>query len=559
MSQSLPTWVVDVPFEGREWASRNGARWNKAARAWVWLGARLPAVFEAYGALPFSWEWNQQALLNGGVHLVPPVRLSPFYEPRAHQDEAIVFIQKARASKSPGFLLADEVGVGKTLSAWGFARQEKDIKTILIVTTAPAQAHWRHSILHAGWRPGQAVLIINYDRLDRVFQQPEEGLSSTRRKGKRKRIAKEGTAPAFDLVIFDESHKGKNPESARGKMMQKLADKAAFCIWASATAGQTPIDLAYLGKLLAKATGKRVPMKSVEDFAAWCIAQGISISKGAYGKLEWQRNAEDLAQIRQWLFEGTVKLGLRRRPEEIAGWRALEREMMPMDLPPASRASYAKLWADFVATEMARHAPGARKPTPAERAERETNRMRLRQQSSWLRIEPTVALALDLLENGKSVTISVAFLATQEEMKRQFEAAKIEVAIINGKQATPEKEANRLDFQYGRKKVVIYTVEEAISLHQGEYLKDDAPRIQLIHDIRWSAIQMAQIEGRPHRDGSFAPSFWLAASDTVEMDIAQVMVARVADMKAMHGDDVGDLKAIEDILAKHVQASARAR
>ena len=551
MSAASPTWVLEIPFDAREWASRQGARWRSDMRAWTWVGAVLPPLLEIFKAQPLSWEWHRQAELNGGRHLEIPTRQAPFFEPRPHQNEAIDLIIGAASIDAPGFLLADEVGVGKTLSAWGYAKKDPKVKTILIVTTASAQAHWRRSVLHAGWRPGQAVLIINYDRLDRVFAQPEDGLSSTRRKGKRKRVAREGQAPAYDLVIFDESHKGKNPTSARGMMMQKIAARAGFCIWASATAGQNPVELVYLGKLLAKATKKRVPMASLKDFLGWCQQQGLAVKSGAYGKIEWERNEEDLRRIHSWLFGGKHPLGVRRRPEEVAGWRAMERQMMPVDLPFEARIPYARLWADFVATEIKRTRDGT-KLTAKEKSERETNRMRLRQQSSWLRVPSTVEMAKDLLENGKRVAISVAFLETQAEMARQFEAAGVEVALIHGKLSTTEKEQNRLDFQQGRKPVVIFTVEEAISLHQGEY--EDVPRVLLIHDLRWSAIQMAQIEGRCHRDGSFAPTWWLAASDTVEIAIAEVMAGRVAGMKAMHGDPVGDLEAIEEVLrsfAKH--------
>lgn len=549
---SSPVWVLDIPFDAREWASRQGARWRQDVRAWTWVGKSLPPLLELFKAQPLSWEWHRQAALNGGVHLEKPQRLEPYFEPRPHQEEAIKLIFGASEHGSPGFLLADEVGVGKTLSAWGYAKQDPNIKTILIVTTASAQAHWRRSVLHAGWRSGQAVMIINYDRLDRVFGTPEEGLSSKRRKGKRKRVAKEGEAPAYDLVIFDESHKGKNPTSARGMMMQKIAAKAGFCIWASATAGQNPVELVYLGKLLARATKKRVTMSSLKGFLEWCQQQGLAVKSGAYGKIEWERNEEDLARIHSWLFGGKNPLGVRRRPEEVAGWRAMERQMMPVDLPFEARIPYARLWEDFVATEIKRTRDGT-KLTAQQKAERETNRMRLRQQSSWLRIPSTVDMSKDLLESGHRVAISVAFLDTQQEMARQFEAAGIEVALINGKMSTTEKENNRLDFQQGRKPVVIFTVEEAISLHQGEY--EDVPRMLLVHDLRWSAIQMAQIEGRCHRDGAFAPTRWLAAADTVEMAIAEVMAGRVAGMKAMHGDPVGDLEAIESVLRSYANAA----
>jgi hypothetical protein len=92
-------------------------------------------------------------------------------------------------------------------------------------------------------------------------------------------------------------------------------------------------------------------------------------------------------------------------------------------------------------------------------------------------------------------------------------------------------------------------VEEAISLHQGEVAGDDTPRILMIHDLRWSAIQMAQIEGRCHRDGKEAPVRWLVAEDTVEEDIAAVLVERVRTMKTLHGDQDAGLADIDRMLA----------
>jgi len=67
----------------------------------------------------------------------------------------------------------------------------------------------------------------------------------------------------------------------------------------------------------------------------------------------------------------------------------------------------------------------------------------------------------------------------------------------------------------------------------------------VIHDLRWSAIQMAQIEGRCHRDGRFAQVYWTYASDTVEDKIARVGAGRIQSMKEMIGDDVETLREIE--------------
>ncbi len=88
--------------------------------------------------------------------------------------------------------------------------------------------------------------------------------------------------------------------------------------------------------------------------------------------------------------------------------------------------------------------------------------------------------------------------------------------------------------------------DKEISLHQGEH--DDAPRSEVIHDLRWSAIQMTQIEGPCHRDGRFAQVYWTYADDTVEEKIARVVAGRIQSMKEMIGDDTETLREIENLL-----------
>jgi hypothetical protein len=80
-------------------------------------------------------------------------------------------------------------------------------------------------------------------------------------------------------------------------------------------------------------------------------------------------------------------------------------------------------------------------------------------------------------------------------------------------------------------------------------LADDAPRSSIVHDLRWSAIQMAQIEGRCHRDGRFAQVHWAYADGTVEEKVARVVARRIQSMKAMVGDDVETLREITRLLA----------
>ena len=174
--------------------------------------------------------------------------------------------------------------------------------------------------------------------------------------------------------------------------------------------------------------------------------------------------------------------------------------------------------------------------------------LRLKQKTSYLKIPYTLEHIYDLLENNHQVAVSVGFRETLFEMKRILEEKKIGVSIIYGGQSGDEKEVERMKFQKGENTVVLFTVEEAISLHQGEH--NNAVRSMIIHDLRWSAIQMSQIEGRTHRDGKFSQIYWPYFSETIEEEIAKVVLRRTINMKSMVGDDTQILEEIEGVLHK---------
>ena len=88
---------------------------------------------------------------------------------------------------------------------------------------------------------------------------------------------------------------------------------------------------------------------------------------------------------------------------------------------------------------------------------------------------------------------------------------------------------------------------ESISRHANEWAGGERIRALVIHDMRHSAIQLGQIEGRCHRDGEKAVIYYLYAEGTVEERIAATVVRRMADMDGMAGDDTG---AIDDIVLR---------
>lgn len=516
-------YVLTIPFDERD--NFPNVFYSSKDKVYIHENKALPESLKAYRCKMFSLEWHVENKIN---NITPSFSYKKIWEPKKHQSFASIAMKTAYKEKSPGFLLADDTGLGKTISALDFALNEKGFKKILIVSPLSVLAHWRETLFNLGADSSKEILLINYDKLAKLFQiNDDKKLSSSRTKGKQKRIAREVPAPVYDLIIWDESHKCKNSDSAKGQLAEKLNAKAKFSLWMSATAGQNVLELAYLRSIIAKRSGFKIT--ALKSYVQWCKSYDAKTN---------QLNIE----INNYLFNGKNPYALRRRPEDIQGWREMERNLYPVMLDEQSMVDYQKSWEEFKAELIEERKSKTKK-------EKQSNflvkSIRFRQKSSWLRIVPTFELILDHLSSGKQVAVSVAFKETQMKLKELLEKKKITASIINGDMSSDQKENDRLLFQKGEKKVIIFTVEEGISLHQGQH--NDVERVLLIHDIRWSAIQMAQIEGRCHRDGYFSPCYWLYAEDTKDKDIGNALIKKIINMKSLMGDDTDILKEIEEI------------
>ena len=538
--------VLEVPFAMRAVAAASGARWDPAPSDFLDSGARLPAALAPFTPAVFSWELGVERELNDEP--TPSAsKAGAEITLRPHQVEGVRAIAAAVKAKRAGFLLADDVGLGKTITAWEAVLQMPGADRVLIVCPLSVVVHWRRTVQAMG-DGGKHIVILNYDRLGKLFEVTPQARKKIRSK---KGLARAGSAAEFDVIIWDESHRRKNPAAARSKLAVKLDARASFVLWLSATAGQNPLELSYLAALLrdlrervscdshdlASVTGSRAT--DSKDFEAWCTKQGLGVTRGSFGKWEWRGDPADCEKVRALLFDGKPAAGIRRRPEDIAGWPEINRILTPIELDPEERALYLSAWTEF--REAMELAPSGRDPRSALAAA-----LRLRQKSSLVRVSGTVALVRELLENGHQVAISVAFMETLAAIRESLEVDGIACAAVHGSLSAPLREEERLRFQRGEVSVVLFTVEEGISLHQGEH--NDVPRSEVIHDLRWSAIQMAQIEGRCHRDGRLARAYWVYADETVEERIAQVVARRIQSMKAMIGDDVETLREIERLL-----------
>jgi hypothetical protein len=541
--------ILDIPFTDREIAAKAGVRWDSENRVYFFdkrLGHELPIELAGFEPKEFSWEEKIQRELNGqSFGRVPPqkrITLKP------HQLEAVTEIFLAYKEGYPGFLLADDVGLGKTFSAWAsilkILESSEEKRKILIVCPLGVVAHWRSSIQWMGTNQWvQEVVILNYDRLGKIF---ETKPGKRTKKVSKKDLARRGAvSEKFDVVLFDESHALKNLSALRSKFSIKLYESAKMIFWLSATAGQNPLELGYLLPILARKTGDRA--LTTKDFEQWCAQNLPGVSRGAFGAWAWAGGKEDEAEIRQLLFdpdEKGVKAALRRRPADLIGWPEVNRIVHFVELDGKAKHLYKLAWEEF---KKALEGTVSLSKHRATLVQNEAV-IRLRQKSSLLKVEDTIELCQELLDNGRQVAISCEFLATMDAMEDALAKKKIEPARIDGQltKTSQSKEGERLRYQRGEAEVMIFNIAEGISLHEGETNNggNNVPRCQIDHDLRWSAIQAHQIDGRSHRDGKFAQVYWVVAKETIDARVAEVLLRKFDSMGNLQGDSTKDFEEI---------------
>lgn len=564
-----------LPPEVRPRAKRLGAHYSRSAKTWTHPGP-LPRPLIPYAPEPHTPAYFD--LVTSPGITPPPDRFLSGPDAvtlRPHQREASNLIVRAHRAGLPGFLLADEVGLGKTYSTLDAiarlgARRSTNPLKVLILAPLSVTPHWRRSI-DTYPTPGVHFCVSNYEQAKNFLFQPAAAKEAKRTRTKNKRWAAKGRSRVnWDIVVCDESHRLKNLSAQRSAAVRQIISTnrsgkrstPAFTIWVSATAGQNPLELAYLAPLLATRHGQS--LRELSDFEAWCSSTGLGVRRGPFGSWVWDENPADLETMRSILFSPfrpkgapaatRVTAALRRRPTDISGWPELVRAATPVALSPGASAAYATAWDEFC-EEMAAvlSDPDALADLRSDRSAPDPTRannplvaaLRFRQKASILRSPATAQMITDMLTDGLRPAVSVQFYDSTDAILSALPSS-LRAGVINGSVPPSEREEVRRAFQRGDLDTVLFSPTEGISLHAGETSVggDLTPRTLLIHDIRWSALEMAQIEGRTHRDGQAAVAHYLYAAGTVEERVVAAVTAKLSNMAEMLGDDTTGLDAL---------------
>ncbi|MBD3375025.1 helicase [candidate division KSB1 bacterium] len=168
-------------------------------------------------------------------------------------------ILKLLESVNRGLLIADEVGLGKTIEAgliWTELRSRYDFRRLLVLCPAVLREKWQYELKY---RFGIRAEIVNaYETFKRLkeavdYSQSDftmicsmQGLRSKRNERREKSELEklledyENETPMIDCLIVDEAHYMRNPESKTSKLGRQLRAVSDYILLLSAT----PIHLA---------------------------------------------------------------------------------------------------------------------------------------------------------------------------------------------------------------------------------------------------------------------------------------------------------------------------
>lgn len=415
---------------------------------------------------------------------------------RTDQSEDVLKIILAFRAKHKAFLLCSKVGLGKSRVCCAVA---ESFRRTLIVAPLSTFGGWEKEARVMGLRP-DGYQLINYESLHKL-----------------------DPLAAYDLIVFDECQKFKSRDAKRFKYFLALRQIAKHLLFVSATPGVNPLDLSYLGDIFG--------FDPVKGFWKWAFSfKGVrrNVWKGVDFMPGFKSDTERLNAL---IVDNP--LAIRRTPQELQNWPELQRVLQPVLLDDTQRRQYDKAFKDYLA---AIRMEGRKLHN---RAYAMVMSGQFRKRISFLKAKTTADFAKTLLEQGMVVVISCEYLDTVAMLEEELKG--YSVGKIIGETKSDERKAILEKSARDELSVILTTVNEGINLHQME--DSHRNRVHIISDIRWSAIAQSQCEGRVHRAGRNALVYWMVASDTIDMKVAQKLVERMKTMGNVVGEEI-DLEEI---------------
>lgn len=438
--------------------------------------------------------------------------------PLEHQKEAI---QKLVENKK--FILADSMGLGKTTSAI-IASIESNSKKILIICPATLKINWKREIENysdksvyiaegKNFNTESDYVIINYDIIKNFHEIKKKDESQI-------------LDANFDLVIVDECHMIKNPQSLRTKLINDLVKKVDR-LWLLSGTPMTsrPIDYFNLLSLVDSPVAK--------NWLAYAVRYCSGYQFNTGGRKIWNvTGASNLEELRDRT-SGTI---LRRLKEDVLDLP--DKIITPVYLRLKSK-NYEEVMGEYY--DWYDKTPNESKSLTVQF----TKLTKVRQIIADEKISQTIELAENIIEQGKKVIIFCNFTDSLNKIVEHF--GKIAVKL-NGSMSNPDRQHSVDEFQDNEKiKVFVSNLKAG-----GVGITLTAAEAVIFNDISFVPSDMAQAEDRAYRYGqkSNVSIYYPIFDNSVEAIIYDIVNTKKQVIATVMGDNQDSGDTAEEIINK---------
>ena len=428
--------------------------------------------------------------------------------PLTHQKEAI---EKLAGSKR--FILADDMGLGKTTSTI-IAALETGAKKILIICPASLKINWQREIENYTDRSVYIAegkhfstehdfVIVNYDILKNFYDLKD----------------KEGsliTKSNFDLIILDEAHYVSNGQAARTKLVNSFS-KSCERVWLLTGTPMTNRPMNYFNLL------SLVESPVSQNWLAYAIRYCGGYQFKAGNRKIWNTSgASNLEELR----DRTSRQVLRRLKTDV------------LDLPEKIITPvYLRLKSKLYEGLMGEYYDWYNK-NPDESSSltvQFSKLMKVRQVIAEEKINDTIELAENILEQNKKVIIFTNFTETLNRIADHFGKQAVR---LDGSTSKPQRQYVVDQFQDNEKiKVFVGNMVAA-----GVGITLTAAEAVIMNDLSFVPGHLLQAEDRAYRYGqnNSVSVYYPLFDNTIEAIIYDMVNQKKQNINTVMGDDLED-------------------
>lgn len=438
--------------------------------------------------------------------------------PLQHQKDAI---EKLAGSKR--FILADDMGLGKTTSTI-IAALETGAKKVLIICPASLKINWQREIANYTDRSVYIAegknfslehdfVIVNYDILKNFYDLKDKENSLIYQFNP-------------ELIIIDEAHYIQNAQAQRTKLVNHFSKKVNR-LWLLTGTPMTSRPMNYFNLL------SLIESPVAQNWMAYAIryCQGYQFKAG--NRKVWNvSGASNLEELR----DRTSRQVLRRLKEDVLDLP--EKIITPVYLRLKSKM-YENLMGEYY------NWYDNKKEESNSLTVQFSKLMKVRQVISDEKVETTIELAQNIIDQDKKVIIFTNFTDTLNKIKNHFGKQAVH---LDGSCTKPQRQYAVDQFQENEKiKVFVGNLKAA-----GVGITLTAAEAVIMNDLSFVPSDHSQAEDRSYRYGqkSNVLVYYPIFENTIEGVIYDILNNKKSVFETVMGDNINKADFIEEMMNK---------